>query len=90
MKYEDAVAYWQLSSMYCLLFEVMANAQNLYYILQTQTQSLTCAKASNLTMSVTRNFSGSLFLFLSVSFHILFWKLHKVIMTKRTLLIFSW
>lgn len=52
--------------MYYLLFEVMAKAQYLYYILQTQIQSLTCAKTSHLTMSVTRTFFGSLFLIISV------------------------
>lgn len=42
LKYGDVVTYWQLSPMYFLLFEDMANAQNLCHILQTPIQSLTC------------------------------------------------
>lgn len=56
LKYRDTVTYWQLPSMYYLLFENIENAQNLYHILQTLIQSLTFAKMSNLPMSVTSTF----------------------------------
>lgn len=64
LKDEDAVTYWQSSYTYYLSFEDVANVRNLYHVLQTRIQSLTCAKTLNLPMSVTSTFCESVFNFL--------------------------